>query len=73
MSAGKGSSPRPVNGDAFRANHEMIFGKRKCQCCGRENCDSKTPLDAAIRKTFTGHLGDVCRGFDDPTFLHGNE
>jgi hypothetical protein len=27
MSAGKGDSPRPVNGDRYRANYERIFPK----------------------------------------------
>ena len=27
MSAGKGDSPRPVNGDRYRANYERIFAK----------------------------------------------
>ena len=29
MSNGKGSKPRPVKGDTYRANYEAIFGKRK--------------------------------------------
>jgi hypothetical protein len=28
MSAGKGDSPRPVNGDRYRANYERIFAKK---------------------------------------------
>jgi len=28
MSAGKGDSPRPVNGDRYRANYERIFQSR---------------------------------------------
>ena len=31
MSAGKGDSPRPVNGDAFRDNYDEIFHKHKTQ------------------------------------------
>ena len=27
MSAGKGSSPRPVNGESFRAGHDRIFNR----------------------------------------------
>jgi hypothetical protein len=27
MSAGKGSKPRPVNGDKYRANYDAIFRK----------------------------------------------
>lgn len=29
MSAGKGSKPRPVNGEAFRRNYEAIFGRKQ--------------------------------------------
>lgn len=28
MSAGKGSRPRPVEGEKFRSNHEIIFPRR---------------------------------------------
>lgn len=38
--AGKGDSPRPVNGEKYRENYEAIFKKKKpypdwiCQPCG---------------------------------------
>jgi ribosomal protein L37AE/L43A len=39
--AGKGDSPRPVNGDAFRDNYDEIFRKDTddivCQHCGSED------------------------------------
>jgi hypothetical protein len=28
MSAGKGDSPRPVNGDRYRANYDLIFSPK---------------------------------------------
>jgi hypothetical protein len=40
MSAGKGDAPRPVAGEAYRANYDAIFSKGKpypwwiCRPCG---------------------------------------
>jgi hypothetical protein len=40
MSAGKGDTPRPVAGEAYRANYDAIFSKGKpypdwiCRPCG---------------------------------------
>jgi hypothetical protein len=38
MSAGKGDSPRPVNGDLYRRNYEAIFAPKYpawiCRPCG---------------------------------------
>lgn len=59
MSAGKGSRPRPVNGETFRANHDEIFRK------------DKEPIDLHRRKYFTGIGAEICLGFHAKEFMHG--
>jgi hypothetical protein len=41
MSAGKGDSPRPVNGDAFRDNYEEIYHKHKTQSANKAQSESE--------------------------------
>jgi hypothetical protein len=41
MSAGKGDSPRPVNGDAFRDNYDEIFHKHKTQSTNKAQSESE--------------------------------
>jgi hypothetical protein len=41
MSAGKGDSPRPVNGDAFRDNYDEIFHKHKKTSTNKAQSESE--------------------------------
>lgn len=58
--AGKGDSPRQVDPKTYGQNYDAIFRKAK----------ERHPVDAAIRKTFTGTSGDYCPGFTAKEFLH---
>lgn len=51
MSAGKGDSPRPVRGDAYRENYDEIFRKGKR---GKRRTDRADRTD--LEGIFSGHL-----------------
>ena len=62
MSAGKGDTPRPVDGERFRSNYDAIFRKQYpdwiCYECGRLH--GKRPEGNPHGATY--HIGecDVC-------------
>lgn len=72
MSAGKGDSPRKVNGDKYREEYERIFRKKPrlpCYLCGEltdlnghcERCKITTALDPYPLRV---NLADI----NDPVF-----
>ena len=48
-SAGKGDTPRKVNGDSYRQNHDAIFSKtllEVCLLCGDCDCMEDRDFDS---------------------------
>lgn len=47
--AGKGDGKRPVNGETYRNNYDLIFSKEKydddCPECGRYRCKCEAEQD----------------------------
>ena len=61
MSAGKGSSPRPFNGQKFRDNHDRIFSKLGTINLHGPCLSTSLALDRVMKgEIFDGHeyLGD---------------
>jgi hypothetical protein len=59
MSAGKGSRPRPVHGETYRSNHDLIF----------QNRDPLARLDDSERPESNPSMGRV---IDGKEYLGGN-
>jgi hypothetical protein len=65
MSAGKGDSPRPFDGEKYRQNYNAIFGRRYpewiCADCGCLHGNRPTP----IPHFSTWHYGEcgICGAF----------
>jgi len=61
MSAGKGSKPRPINGERFRQNYDNIFGARYphwiCSLCGVAY--GRFPFMDRVSTWHDGHC-DIC-------------
>jgi hypothetical protein len=53
--AGKGDTPRKVDGDAYRKNHDAIFRKtllEVCQLCGDCDCMEDRDFDTYDETTY---------------------
>ena len=53
--AGKGDTPRKVNGETYRQNHDAIFGKtlrEVCLLCGDCDCMEDSDFDSHDETTY---------------------
>lgn len=68
--AGKGDRPRQVDPSKYAEGYERVFGKKPDLEEIIRKAKERHPIDAPIRKTFTGRCGDICEGFTAKEFLH---
>jgi hypothetical protein len=77
--AGKGDSPRPVNGDRYRDNYDFIFRKKYpdwiCGSCGRVHGKRPegNPYGATYHIGKCGICGEECEVTEPRDFGHLKE
>ena len=64
--AGKGDTPRKVDGDAYRRNHEAIFRKREALACKGGNYSQEQESEFyQAHNDFVRAVADVCHRCGD--------
>lgn len=78
--AGKGDTPRKVNGEAYRRNHEAIFKKREALACKGGNYSQEQEREFyQAHGDFVRAVADVCQRcadcdcMEDPDFNSHDE